>query len=443
MHSYTHLKIKIILLWVMILSTFAGTIKARTATVSTFSELMTSVENATSGDTILLRDGTYTVNNGYGAQIRKNNLTIKSYSNEREKVVINGGGMSGGTQYGFWIPGSNVTIQSLTIQNVTAHCIQTDANNHGLHVINCVLRDAYQQLLKIPAGSGKSDSGVVEGCLFEFTKGVAENFYTGGIDCHRGKDWIVRNNTFKNIRSPAGSIAEHAIHFWNNSENIIAENNLIIDCDRGIGFGMGQTAVHQGGIIRNNIIYHRTYPGTDFGDVGIALENCVDVKIYNNTIYFDNTYPNAIEYRFPATSGAYIANNLTNKSISQRDNASGTVSNNVTNAQPGWFVSTSTGNLHLSSGSVSSVIDKGVAIEGFTKDIDGNTRPQGAGIDIGADEYSSSSVKIESRNEIQKSAASRPGKVLLFNKSGSKNPVSSVKCIINQKQYDLKGSRVH
>ncbi len=413
---------------------------AGSVTVGNFSELMNAIGSVSEGDTILMRDGTYTVNNGYGAQVRKNNIVIKSLSSNREKVIVSGGGMSGGTNYGFWIPAHNVTIQGITIQNVTNHCIQTDVDNHKLRVINCVLRDAYEQLLKVPAGSGKSDSGLVDGCLFEFTKGVAENYYTGGIDCHRSKDWIVRNNTFRNIRSPGGSIAEHAIHFWNNCENIIVENNVIIDCDRGIGMGMGNENIQNGGIIRNNMIYHRAISGTDFGDVGIALENSIDFGVYNNTIFFDNNYSNAIEYRFSGTQRITIQNNCTNKRIQMRDGASGTASNNVTDAQSVWFISPATGNLHLVSGAISAVIDKGIPVAGLISDIDGDKRPIGSGIDIGADEFNGVSHINAGGKADRASPAQLYQKALFFDRKTDIQNKTAASEGINRNQISLNGS---
>jgi len=84
--------------------------------------------------------------------------------------------------------------------------------------------------------------------------------------------------------------------------------------------------------------------------------------------------------------GIDIKNNLTGAAIVARDGASGTVSNNVTNATTAMFADASTANLHLVS-SATAAIDKGVAVS-VTDDFDGQARPQGAASDIGADEYS-------------------------------------------------------
>ena len=69
------------------------------------------------------------------------------------------------------------------------------------------------------------------------------------------------------------------------------------------------------------------------------------------------------------------------------DGASGSETSNIENASASWFANTGSGDLHLGS-EVSQVVDQGQSIAGLTSDFDGDARPQGAGIDIGADEYS-------------------------------------------------------
>jgi hypothetical protein len=367
--------------------------QAETYVVETSTQLMDAAAALEPGDTLFLKDATYTIPT-YAVTVRADHVVIAGLSGGRERVIVSGAGMNNDIDHGFWVDANNVTIRDLTIKNVRYHCIQTNVNIDSLRVINCILRDGGEQLLKVPYSASEpspSEAGLVEGCLFYFSAGIAARGYTGGIDCHFAKNWIVRNNVFRNIRSPEDSPAEHAVHFWTNSENTLVENNVIIDCDRGIGFGLGDVA-HIGGTIRNNMIYHRAIGGSDRADVGIGLETCTNTAVYNNTVYFENDYPNAIEYRFSATSGVVIANNLTNKAIRARDNASGTLSTNVTAAQAGWFRSPSSGDLHLSSGSIAAVIDQGTTIDGLTWDIDGDARPQGSRIDIGADEYTDAGI---------------------------------------------------
>jgi hypothetical protein len=224
---------------------------------------------------------------------------------------------------------------------------------------------------------------VVEGCLLEYSAGIGPQWYIGGVDAHNARNWVVRRNVFRAIRSPADAVAEFAVHFWSASADTLVEGNTIINCDRGIGLGLGDRG-HQRGVVRNNMICHNATEG--FADVGIALESAPGAQVYNNTIYQEHSYPNAIEYRFPATTGVLIANNLTNKAVSMRDGAAGAVSHNVANAQAGWFLNPGAGDLHLKTARLE-VVDQGRSIAGLTDDFDGQARPQGPGIDIGADEF--------------------------------------------------------
>jgi hypothetical protein len=159
------------------------------------------------------------------------------------------------------------------------------------------------------------------------------------------------------------------------------------------------------------MIYHAEIPGQDNGDGGIILESSPGTQVYNNTIFFGNDYPNAIEFRFAATTGVLIQNNLTNKQIRLRDGATGTVANNILNAEGAWFTATSEGDLHLKS-AVTPAADKGVAINGLALDYDGQPRLAGA-IDIGADEYSDEIAWVRPKKNTSKVSAQKKSLVIV------------------------------
>lgn len=379
--------------WLVVTAALSGTAYAQTINVSNVSQLHNAVNTANSNGgntTILLADGTYSLNDTL--YVNASNVTIAGQSGDRTKVVIQGDAMSSSASIGnlIRVAGQHFTLHDVTLQKSGWHLIQIvgEENADSPIIRDCILRDAYEQMIKVSAIADNpvttGDNGLVENCLFEYTAGIAPQYYVGGIDAHGAKNWTIRGNTFRSIVSPNTSVAEFAVHFWNTSANNVVEQNVIINCDRGIGFGLDGRG-NTGGIIRNNMIYHAANVG-QFADTGIALTESPNTQVYNNTIYLEHNFPWAIEYRYSQTTGVQITNNLTNKTIQSRDGASASLSNNITSASAGWFVDVSAGDLHLRS-SVSSVVDKGSSVSGLIDDLDGQGRPQGSGIDIGADEY--------------------------------------------------------
>ncbi len=386
--------------------------------------------NANGGNmTILIADGDYEIASPVSyPYITASNLVIRSASGNRDKVILHGEGMKDtapNTEDGLHLAGDYVTIADITIKDVGNHGIQV--SGHHLFVHNVRIQNTYQQMLKGATGASTIDSAVVQCSLFEYPDATGPNFYIGGLDIHKGNGWIVRDNIFKNIISPSGSVAEHAIHFWNNSQNNTIERNMIINCDRGIGFGLG-TSPNTGGMIRNNMIYNNG-AGT-FNDVGISLESSPGTQVYNNSIFIP--YQNAIEYRFQITTGVHIANNLTNKVIKSRDGGTGLVESNIDQAQSNWFVNPAAGDLHLAS-----LIDiAGINLtDEVPDDLDQTPRYVGPNFEIGADEFLSTSIYTSWMDDVIK----------IF-----PNPAAGIFTMIGQKEilaanievFDAMGKRI-
>lgn len=365
--------------------------------VDTVSQLVDAVKNTQVGGdrTILISDGNYSFSGQY-LRIAVNGVTVRGQSGNRESVILDGNYQ---TTEIFQVVASDATIADLTLKRAQDHSIHVMGGSsndvENTLISNVHIIDPGEQAIKInTSGEYAAHSGTIKNSFIELTAGgrdFVENdqsnshpCYTGGIDAHGAGGWTIQDNEIRGFWCSTG-LSGHGVHFWLNSSNTLVERNLIIDCDRGIGFGLGDSG-HSGGIIRNNMIYH----GQDHGesDVGISLESATGAQVYNNTVFHEHEYPNAIEYRFVASNNLTIVNNLTNRAITSRnDGTTAQLANNINNAEVDWFTDVANGDLHLRS-ERSGVTDSALAIFGLIDDFDQQSRPPGTGPDIGADEYS-------------------------------------------------------
>jgi hypothetical protein len=160
------------------------------------------------------------------------------------------------------------------------------------------------------------------------------------------------------------------------------ENNLIVNCARGIGFGLTTDAIdgHGRGIIRRNVIV----ADIPQYDSGIGLAKATDVRVLHNTVAETDRARNAftsIDIRFSGSSGL-VANNLV-EGIRFRDGGAAWLRGNIDSFPLGWLRAPARGDVHLRRGV--NAINSGVMVARAGRDLDGTARPRGRP-DVGADE---------------------------------------------------------
>lgn len=372
--------------------------------VATEAALQSAVQGLTSGTTIRVADGVYDLTNTLRVRNGVADVTIRGASGDRDAVVLRGRGMSnsnyGNVPHVFLIEDANdVTLADMTLRDAWFHNVQIrgEVGPQRVRLYNLHLIDSGEQQIK---GSTAgvfglyADDGEVACSLIEYTD-RARSDYTNGVDILAGARWTIRDNLFRNIRAPIGSLAGPTILMWRNCLDTVVERNQFLECDRAIALGLSPpdansrdgegTYDHQGGIVRNNMIHRAA--GAATGDVGITVNYARDFKLHHNSVVLEGTFPWTIEYRFAVSDGA-IAYNLTDGPILPRDGATATLSGNLTNAQPSWFLAPVTGDLHLDP-SATAAIDQAAPLAAVADDFDGDARPIGVQADIGADELRS------------------------------------------------------
>jgi hypothetical protein len=369
------------------------------------------VAGAASGTTILLHDGVYSMDGGDAVSrlvFATPGVTLRSLSGERDAVILDGNYQ---TDELISISASNVVIANLTLRRAYNHPIHISGNGspitgtllHGVRVT-----DPGQQAIKInPVGQGYADAGTIECSVIELTDAgrpfVRDDCYTGGIDAHAAWGWVVRRNRISGFWCPSG-LSEHGIHFWNASRDTLVEENVVLDCARGVGFGLlalsGDRTYpdhpypgvgylgHIDGTIRNNFIAAADpdllQSAAGF-DAGIALEQSRNTWVVHNSVVSTAAPFSSIEWRF-ANTLVQLLNNLVSHNLRERDGAPQEVlAGNLEGAEPGWFQSVAQGDLHLV-GDALPPVGGGAAVAAGVADRDFDLQARPAARDIGADE---------------------------------------------------------
>ena len=377
-----------------------------TVTPRDVARLPTIVARAAPNTTIMLEDGIYPLG-PQGLLVTQPGIRLRSHSGHRDAVILDGDYRSG---VAVGVQAARVTLADLTIRRARFHLVHASGGADSLVLYNVRLADSGQQLLKSnpSAGGDMNDFGLVACSLLEQTaagRAYVETHptpgylcYTGGIDAHQAWGWTVRDSTFRGIYCAGGGLAEAAIHFWRTSRDTIVERNTILNCARGIGFGLGPDGSHRryadlpptdgsipsghlGGTIRNNVIFSNI--GHLF-DTGIALEQARAVVVEHNTVYASAAY-SAIDARFPG-SDPVIRNNLTNLPITIRQGAQSRQEHNLVRASDALFVNAGCGDLRLAAslpaGRSTTLSEASLLV---VDDHDGH--PRGSAPDLGAYQF--------------------------------------------------------
>lgn len=208
------------------------------------------------------------------------------------------------------------------------------------------------------------------------------------IDVVGGRHWTIRDNFIADFAKSDGDRAAHGAFLKGNSSDGVFERNLVMCSWRhrggarvGLSFGGGGVGdakycegqdcsrMHQGGIMRNNVIMNCS-------DVGIYLNRASGSRIYNNLLY--DTVGIDVRYR---ASSADIRNNIVFGGIRNRDGGTNTAGYNL----PGgpWYVDPIQGNFAPKQ---RRLLGHGEPLPEVTDDFCGHPRPPAAP-DVGPIQY--------------------------------------------------------
>ena len=247
---------------------------------------------AESGDTIILRGGTY--REGENVRIRKPNITIKSAKGERAVIDLTtyNPGCDEDSGVYFDVDSSGGKLQGVEVKGgFYAVCMETKwdwgdpadrAGASNIIIEDCILHDSRYDVIKVKPNCNNVTIRYNE----IFNSGTAYNGGSGnaeGIDNVNGANMMVQNNYIHDICS-------NAVYAKGGAADALIENNYIERAGEAgilVGFDTSPEFFNLSvnpryyenlrGVVRNNLV-------VDTGLSGIGLYAAKDAQIYNNTL---------------------------------------------------------------------------------------------------------------------------------------------------------------
>jgi hypothetical protein len=314
-----------------------------------FQSINTALSKALSGDTVMVRAGTYHEKVKFTKSGRLDKyITLKAYAGERP--VISGEGLSitgkealvtiSNINYvvfeGFdvcnyksstpWVningilvtEGSgNITIRKNRIYNIEHNVKPEDGRSgHGIEIIgntSVAMKNILVEENEIhDCNTGYSENLTINGYVdgFVIRKNKIYNAENIGIDAAGGywanstpafnyaRNGVISDNELYNIDMTTGPVGGGTGHgaigiYIDGARNITVERNNVHECDRGIGIVSENDAYPTSNcIVRNNFVANCWRTGIYLGGyLNYTSGGTNDCYVVNNTLYFNNKVP--------------------------------------------------------------------------------------------------------------------------------------------------------
>jgi parallel beta-helix repeat protein len=308
--------------------------------VSNSTELLTALQTATSGDTVILKPGKYSLSQPKislsAAGTAAKPITVRAEHAGDVVLELN-------TVDGFLLSGPYWVFENLDIVGTCQPEVRCD---HAFHLVggadNTVIRDSrLREFNAMIKGSTLRDGDqylaandvVIERNIFSNNMPRKTSRAVTFIDVVGGNNWAIRSNVIMDFAKDGGNNTSYGAFLKGSSTNGLFDGNLVV-CSlshkggvrMGLSFGGGGTGKkwlresfeHKNGTMRNNIV-------VNCSDAGIYLNKSVDTQIYNNTLL----QTAGIDVRFAETS-AEIRDNVLSSFINERDGGKSVSENNLT-----------------------------------------------------------------------------------------------------------------